>query len=64
MVDEALVTSLGLQPQAVAKLMRDLGFRSAESEAGWIWRGRGRRRAEEPKPPAGAFAALSELRRG
>jgi ATP-dependent RNA helicase SUPV3L1/SUV3 len=63
-VDEALVTSLGLQPQAVAKLMRDLGFRSAESDAGWIWRGRGRRKAEEPKAPAGAFAALSELRRG
>ena len=40
-VDEALVTSLGLQPQAVARLMRDIGFRPNQGEAGWVWRGRG-----------------------
>ena len=65
LVDEALTTSLGLQPQAVAKLMRDLGFRASESEAGWVWRGRGRReRPEREETGSGAFAALAGLRRG
>jgi ATP-dependent RNA helicase SUPV3L1/SUV3 len=63
LIDPALVTSLGLQPQAVGKLMRDLGFREAQSEAGWVWRGRGR----PPPPPArrnggNAFAALAGLK--
>ena len=63
-VDEALVTSLGLQPQAVAKLMRDIGFRPNQSEAGWVWRGRGRRRPASADRGSPAFAALAELRRG
>jgi ATP-dependent RNA helicase SUPV3L1/SUV3 len=63
-VDEALATSLGLRPEAVAKLMRDLGFRPATSAAGWIWKGRERRRPEAKAPPAGAFAALAGLKRG
>ena len=63
-VDSALVTSLGLRPEAVARLMRDLGFRPAESEAGWIWRGRGRRRQRPDQSGSSAFAALAELRRG
>ncbi|HLL31515.1 MAG TPA: helicase, partial [Allosphingosinicella sp.] len=64
-VDEALATSLGLQPQAVAKLMRDLGFRPSQGEQAWVWRGRARRR-EEPRRPdvANAFAALAGLKRG
>jgi ATP-dependent RNA helicase SUPV3L1/SUV3 len=64
-VDEALATSLGLHPQAVARLMRDLGFRPAEGEQAWVWRGRARRR-EEPRRPeaANAFAALAGLKRG
>jgi ATP-dependent RNA helicase SUPV3L1/SUV3 len=62
-VEEALVTSLGLQPQAVARLMRDLGFRSTET-AGWIWRGRSRPRGDAERPATGAFAALADLRRG
>jgi ATP-dependent RNA helicase SUPV3L1/SUV3 len=64
-VDEALATSLGLQPPAVAKLMRDLGFRPSEGEQAWVWRGRARRR-EEPRKPvtANAFAALAGLKRG
>jgi ATP-dependent RNA helicase SUPV3L1/SUV3 len=64
-VDAPLVTSLGLQPQSVAKLMRDLGFREDQSEAGWVWRGRERRRrrpSEERGSPA--FAALAGLKRG
>jgi ATP-dependent RNA helicase SUPV3L1/SUV3 len=64
-VDEALATSLGLQPQAVAKLMRDLGFRPSEGGQAWVWRGRARR-PEAPRKPetANAFAALAGLRRG
>ena len=65
LIDPALVTSLGLQPQTVTKLMRDLGFRQTESEQGWVWRGRRRRRKAEPKTQgSGAFAALAGLRRG
>jgi ATP-dependent RNA helicase SUPV3L1/SUV3 len=64
-VDQALATSLGLQPQAVAKLMRDLGFRPTEGEQAWVWRGRGPQREERGRPgPGNAFAALAELRRG
>jgi ATP-dependent RNA helicase SUPV3L1/SUV3 len=64
-VDEALATSLGLQPQAVAKLMRDLGFRPAEGAQAWVWRGRARRRDEPRRPEAAnAFAALAGLKRG
>ena len=63
-VDQALATSLGLQPQAVARLMRDLGFRSTENDTGWAWKGQGRRRDERPAGPANAFAALAGLRRG
>jgi ATP-dependent RNA helicase SUPV3L1/SUV3 len=65
-VDQALATSLGLQSEAVAKLMRDLGFRSTEGEQAWVWRGKGRRAQPQAKPnPGNAFAAaLAELRRG
>jgi ATP-dependent RNA helicase SUPV3L1/SUV3 len=65
-VDQALATSLGLQPQAVAKLMRDLGFRAPESGGEWVWRGpnRPRRREGRAADPTHAFAALAELRRG
>jgi ATP-dependent RNA helicase SUPV3L1/SUV3 len=61
-VDEALATSLGLQPAAIARLMKDIGFRPAAGEAGWIWRGRGRRPQAEATDPSHAFAALAELR--
>ncbi|MDB5694227.1 MAG: helicase, partial [Alphaproteobacteria bacterium] len=64
-VDEAFATSLGLKPQAVARLMRDLGFRAPEGEGDWVWRGRGRRPPEDSKTdPSHAFAALAGLRRG
>ncbi|HYD36383.1 MAG TPA: helicase-related protein [Allosphingosinicella sp.] len=64
-VDEALATSLGLQPEAVAKLMRELGFRPADGAQAWVWRGRGRRRDEPRRPASGnAFAALAGLKRG
>jgi ATP-dependent RNA helicase SUPV3L1/SUV3 len=63
-VDEPLATSLGLAPQTVAKLMRDIGFRPASSAAGWIWKGRSRPRPGPAREPSGAFAALAGLRRG
>jgi ATP-dependent RNA helicase SUPV3L1/SUV3 len=62
-LDEALATSLGLQPQAVARLMKEIGFRPGEGEGAWIWRGRGRPRPERRADPSHAFAALAELRR-
>jgi len=63
-IDDALVTSLGLLPASRARLMTELGFKRAQSEAGWIWRGRSRPREEAGHRPGSAFAALAELRRG
>jgi ATP-dependent RNA helicase SUPV3L1/SUV3 len=63
-VDGALVTSLGLEPRSVARLMRDLGFRAADGEQGWVWRGRGRRRPPTSERGSPHFAALAGLRRG
>ncbi len=63
-VDEALVTSLGLQPAAIARLMKDVGFRPDAGELGWAWKGRARRPARAAAAePANAFAALAGLRR-
>jgi ATP-dependent RNA helicase SUPV3L1/SUV3 len=62
-LDEALVTSLGLQPPAIARLMKEIGFRPSTGEAGWIWRGRVRPKEERRADPSHAFAALAELRR-
>jgi ATP-dependent RNA helicase SUPV3L1/SUV3 len=61
-VDEALATSLGLQPQAVSRLMKEIGFRPAASEAGWIWRGMARRRDDRSAAASHPFAVLAELR--
>ncbi len=63
-VDLPLATSLGLQPEAVARLMKDIGFRQASDEAEWKYKGRGRRAPEARPDPGHAFAALAELRRG
>jgi ATP-dependent RNA helicase SUPV3L1/SUV3 len=64
-VDAALITSLGLQPESVAKLMRDIGFRPGTADAGWVWRGRERRQPPRVRPPGStAFAALAGLTRG
>jgi ATP-dependent RNA helicase SUPV3L1/SUV3 len=63
-LDQPLATSLGLQPPSIARLMKELGFRPVEGDAGWIWRGRGRPQPERKHDPRHAFAALAELRRG
>ncbi len=63
-VDAALATSLGLRPEAVARLMRDLGFRRREDQDGWVWRGWAPRRSRPARQSSSVFAALSELKRG
>jgi ATP-dependent RNA helicase SUPV3L1/SUV3 len=64
-VDPALITSLGLLPETVAKLMRDIGFRPSEGPPWWIWHGRERRRQPRAAGKTSAhFAALAELKRG
>jgi ATP-dependent RNA helicase SUPV3L1/SUV3 len=69
-VNSAFVTSLGLKPEALARLMRDLGFRevrnASEDGLGWVWRGRAQPKPPRRKPGASghAFAALAELKRG
>jgi ATP-dependent RNA helicase SUPV3L1/SUV3 len=60
-VDADLVTSLGLQSETVARLMRDIGFQPGGE--GWVRSGR-RRRPAEKAPPSPHFAALAGLRRG
>ncbi len=55
----------GVSTQAVAKLMRDLGFRPSEGAQAWVWRGRAPRREAPHRPETGhAFAALAGLKRG
>jgi ATP-dependent RNA helicase SUPV3L1/SUV3 len=63
-LDRNLVTSLGLDGEAVQKMMAEVGFVPAGPS--WKWRGtRPQRRhhpAEAPRP-GNAFAALAELKR-
>ena len=61
--DPALATSMGVQPDTLARLMAQLGFRTARGEPPrWIWQGL----VPTPKPKApptdNAFAALASLR--
>ncbi|NYT42381.1 helicase [Sphingomonas sp. R-74633] len=66
--DPALATSMGLTPETLARLMAQLGFRTARVAPGepqrWIWQGL----VAPPKPKApprdNAFAALAELKHG
>ena len=61
-VDRALVTSLGLDDDAVRRLMKEVGF---EDRGGaWKWRGRRHQRERADGPaPGHAFAELAKLRR-
>ena len=60
-VDADLATSVGLDEEAVARLMSDVGF----TRAGDAWRWRGRRAPRPERRPAGshAFAELAKLRK-
>lgn len=66
--DPALATSMGLTAETLARLMAQLGFRTARGVDGepqrWIWQGL----VAPPKPKApprdNAFAVLAELKHG
>jgi ATP-dependent RNA helicase SUPV3L1/SUV3 len=59
-VDVALATSLGLDEEAIARLMAEIGFTRAAD----AWRWRGRHRGKEPqRRTSHAFADLARLKR-
>jgi ATP-dependent RNA helicase SUPV3L1/SUV3 len=62
-IDRALVTSLGLTDDTLARLMAEVGFR--EQSGSWAWRGTHSRTRARPQParPGNAFAALAGLKR-
>ena len=61
-VDVELATSVGLDEQALALLMTEVGF--ARSGTSWRWRGRRQQRRERtPQRPPNAFAELAKLKR-
>ena len=67
-LDHALVTSLGLDPDAVRKLMAEIGFIPGSGHAGDAWKWRGHRPPRRHAPvetprPGNAFAALASLRK-
>jgi ATP-dependent RNA helicase SUPV3L1/SUV3 len=60
-VDVELATSVGLDEEAIGRLMAEVGFTKA-GEA-WKWRGRRPARPDRPAPPSHAFAELEKLRK-
>ena len=59
-VDQELATSVGLDPEALARLMNEIGFVRAGDA--WKWRGR-RGPRQQPRPRSShAFAELAKLR--
>jgi ATP-dependent RNA helicase SUPV3L1/SUV3 len=60
-VDVGLATSIGLDSEALAKLMADIGF--AKTGEAWRWRGRHASRGKPPQRGSHAFAQLGQLRR-
>jgi ATP-dependent RNA helicase SUPV3L1/SUV3 len=64
--DPALATSIGMTADTLARLMANLGFRTARRERDgdaprWIWHGLTRTAAAKPAPRDNAFAALAAL---
>ncbi|MDF7777912.1 helicase, partial [Sphingomonas sp. AOB5] len=67
--DPALATSMGIQPETLARLMAQLGFRTARGGAGenggqpvrWIWQGLTPQAPPKAPPKDNAFAALAAL---
>jgi len=60
-VDAPLATSIGLDEDAVGRLMNDVGFTRAGDA--WRWRGRRHRPGGEQKRPGHAFAELAKLKK-
>ena len=60
-VDRALVTSLGLDEDALGRLMKEVGFEGRDGA--WKWRGRRPQRQRPAQAPSHAFAELAKLRR-
>ena len=60
-VDTALATSLGLDQEAISRLMAEVGFTRAGDA--WRWRGRRHRRGAEQKGSGHAFAELAKLKK-
>ncbi|UYY57456.1 helicase-related protein [Sphingomonas sp. S2-65] len=66
--DPALATSIGVKPETLARLMAQLGFRTAKTQEGeparWIWQGLTPVAKPQAPPSNNAFAALAGLRDG
>jgi ATP-dependent RNA helicase SUPV3L1/SUV3 len=60
-VDRALVTSLGLDEEALGRLMKEVGFEGRDGA--WKWRGRRPQRQRPAQAPSHAFAELAKLKR-
>ena len=60
-VDAALATSVGLDEEALAQLMSDIGFTRAGDA--WRWRGRRGQRPDRPRTGSHAFAELAKLKK-
>jgi ATP-dependent RNA helicase SUPV3L1/SUV3 len=60
-VDADLATSIGLDAEAVARLMAEVGF--AKAGDAWRWRGRRGQRPDQRSAPSHAFAELAKLKR-
>jgi len=60
-VDAALATSIGLDADAIARLMNDVGFTWAGDA--WRWRGRRSPRQDRRGPAGHAFAELAKLKK-
>jgi ATP-dependent RNA helicase SUPV3L1/SUV3 len=60
-VDAPLATSIGLDEDAIGRLMNDVGFTRAGDA--WRWRGRRHRPGGEQKRPGHAFAELAKLKK-
>jgi ATP-dependent RNA helicase SUPV3L1/SUV3 len=60
-VDAELATSIGLDEQAIGRLMNDIGF--ARAGDAWRWRGRRGPRPDQRRSTGHAFAELAKLKK-
>ena len=60
-VDVELATSIGLNEEAIARLMAEVGFTKAGDA--WRWRGRRGPRPDRRAPSSHAFAELAKLKK-